>query len=324
MQNFMIKRHQITQAIRFALVEEGFYELETPILGKSTPEGARDYLVPSRLYPGTFYALPQSPQIYKQLFMVAGFEKYFQIARCFRDEDLRADRQPEFTQVDIEASFIDQQDIQRLIERIMAKTFKKVLDIDVQTPFIDMSYQEAMEKYGTDKPDIRYELLIEDFSQFFSAINIPFFIGKDFAKGLLLKNGSRLTRKNIDAYTNLVKKNHGEALAYVKKSEGLISGSIVKFMSEEQQASLNLNDGDLLFIVPGSFDNVAQSLGALRIALANDFNLIPEEISSMIMKKYNNYKYPSPDKILEFFQLNDWREFNDDFTKVEINLMGLY
>ncbi len=258
------------------MVEEGFYELETPILGKSTPEGARDYLVPSRLDPGTFYALPQSPQIYKQLFMVAGFEKYFQIARCFRDEDLRADRQPEFTQVDIEASFVDQQDIQRLTERIMVKTFKKVLDIDIQTPFIDMSYHEAMEKYGTDKPDIRYELLIEDFSQFFRAIDIPFFIGKGFIKGLLLKNGSRLTRKNIDAYTNLVKKNHGEALAYVKKSEGLISGSIVKFMSEEQQASLNLNDGDLLFIVPGSFDNVAQSLGALRIALANDFNLIPE------------------------------------------------
>jgi len=276
MQNFLIKRHQITQAIRFALVEEGFYELETPILGKSTPEGARDYLVPSRLYPGTFYALPQSPQIYKQLFMVAGFEKYFQVARCFRDEDLRADRQPEFTQVDIEASFVDQQDIQRLIERIMVKTFKKVLDIDVQTPFINMPYQEALEKYGTDKPDMRYEMLIQDFTPFFESIDVPFFNGKDHVKGLILENGSQLTRKNIDAYTNLVKKNHGEALAYIKKSEGVISGSIVKFMSEEQQAALDLNDGDMLFLVPGSFDNVAQSLGALRIALATDFNLIPE------------------------------------------------
>jgi len=276
MQNFLIKRHQITQAIRFALVEEGFYELETPILGKSTPEGARDYLVPSRLYPGTFYALPQSPQIYKQLFMVAGFEKYFQVARCFRDEDLRADRQPEFTQVDIEASFVDQQDIQRLIERVMVKTFKKVLDIDVQAPFINMPYQEALEKYGTDKPDMRYEMLIQDFTPFFESIDVPFFNGKDHVKGLILENGSQLTRKNIDAYTNLVKKNHGEALAYIKKSEGVISGSIVKFMSEEQQAALDLNDGDMLFLVPGSFDNVAQSLGALRIALATDFNLIPE------------------------------------------------
>ncbi|PKK96517.1 MAG: aspartate--tRNA ligase, partial [Tenericutes bacterium HGW-Tenericutes-3] len=239
-------------------------------------EGARDYLVPSRLYPGTFYALPQSPQIYKQLFMVAGFEKYFQIARCFRDEDLRADRQPEFTQVDIEASFVDQEDIQRLIERVMVKTFKSVLNIDIKAPFINMSYQEAMEKYGSDKPDMRFELLIKDYTDMFKSIDVPFFNGKDYVKGLLLENGSQLTRKNIDAYTNVVKKNHGDALAYIKKADGVISGSIVKFMTEEQQNALHLNDGDMLFIVPGSFDDVSQSLGALRIALATDFNLIPE------------------------------------------------
>ena len=143
MQNYLMKRHEITQAIRSVLVDEGFLEIETPILGKSTPEGARDYLVPSRLYPGTFYALPQSPQIYKQLFMVAGLEKYFQIARCFRDEDLRADRQPEFTQVDIEASFVDMDDIQTVVEKIMVKTFKKVLNIEIKAPFLRMSYQEA-------------------------------------------------------------------------------------------------------------------------------------------------------------------------------------
>ncbi|MBU1094037.1 MAG: aspartate--tRNA ligase [Firmicutes bacterium] len=278
MQNFMIKRHQITQAIRQTLVDEGFYELETPILGKSTPEGARDYLVPSRLYPGTFYALPQSPQIYKQLFMVAGFEKYFQVARCFRDEDLRADRQPEFTQIDIEASFVDQQDVQEIVEKVMVNTFKKVLNVEVKTPFLQMTYQEAMEKYGNDKPDMRYELLIQDYSKFFQPIDIPFFNEKDFVKGLLVENGSHLTRKNIDTYTDLVKKNHGEALAYLKMTDGVISGSIVKFLSDEQQTQLGLKNGDILFLVPGTFDRVASALGALRIALANDFKLIPEGV----------------------------------------------
>lgn len=278
MQNFMIKRHQITQAIRQTLVDECFYELETPILGKSTPEGARDYLVPSRLYPGTFYALPQSPQIYKQLFMIAGFEKYFQVARCFRDEDLRADRQPEFTQIDIEASFVDQADVQALVEKVMVNTFKKVLDVDVQSPFIQMSYQEALEKYGTDKPDMRYELLIQDFSDFFKSIDIPFFNDRDFVKGLLVENGSHLTRKNIDAFTDLVKKNHGEALAYVKKSDNAISGSVAKFMSEAEQQALNLKNGDILFLVPGTFDRVSSALGALRIAIANEFKLIPDDV----------------------------------------------
>ncbi len=278
MQNFMIKRHQITQAIRSTLVDEGFYELETPILGKSTPEGARDYLVPSRLYPGTFYALPQSPQIYKQLFMIAGFEKYFQVARCFRDEDLRADRQPEFTQIDIEASFVDQSDVQEVVEKVMVQTFKKVLDIDVKAPFVQMSYQEAMEKYGTDKPDMRYELLLQDYTDFFKSIDIPFFNDREFVKGLLVENGSHLTRKNIDALTDLVKKNHGEALAFVKMSEGVISGSIVKYMSEEEQSSLGLNNGEILFLVPGKFDNVSSALGALRIAIATEFKLIPEGV----------------------------------------------
>ncbi|MCF7930013.1 MAG: aspartate--tRNA ligase [Acholeplasmataceae bacterium] len=278
MQNFMIKRHQITQAIRQTLVDEGFYELETPILGKSTPEGARDYLVPSRLYPGTFYALPQSPQIYKQLFMIAGFEKYFQVARCFRDEDLRADRQPEFTQIDIEASFVEQIDVQELVEKVMVNTFKKVLNVEVQRPFIQMSYQEAMEKYGTDKPDMRYELLIKDYSHFFKTIDVPFFNDRDFVKGLLVENGSHLTRKNIDALTDIVKKNHGEALAYVKNSDGIISGSIVKFMSESEQDALGLKQGDILFLVPGSFDRVSSALGALRIAIANEFKLIPNDV----------------------------------------------
>ena len=276
MQNYLMKRHEITQAIRQVLVDEGFLELETPILGKSTPEGARDYLVPSRLYPGTFYALPQSPQIYKQLFMVAGLERYFQIARCFRDEDLRADRQPEFTQVDIEASFIDMADIQAIIEKIMVKTFKKVLNIDIQTPFLKMSYQEAMEKYGSDKPDMRYELLIQDYNHVFKSIDLTLFNGKSHVRGLLFEKGQTITRKRIDQYTEVVKKNHGDMLAYIRMQDGQVTGSIAKLLTEEQVKSLNLTDGSILFLVAGEFEPVSQALGALRIEIANEFKLIDE------------------------------------------------
>ncbi len=276
MQNFLMKRHQITQAIREVLVGEGFYEMETPILGKSTPEGARDYLVPSRLYPGTFYALPQSPQIYKQLFMVAGMEKYFQVARCFRDEDLRADRQPEFTQIDIEQSFVDMEDIQGLIERIMKHTFKKVLNVDVATPFIRMSYQEAMERFGSDKPDLRYGLEIFDAKPLLNGVDIPFFQGKEHIRGLILEQGSTITRKRIDQYTDVVKKNHGEALAYLRLQDGQYSGSIVKFFNEPDLKQLPLKEGNIMFLVPGLFDHVSSALGALRIELGNEFKMIPE------------------------------------------------
>ena len=282
MQNFLIKRHEITQAIRQVLVDEGFYELETPMLGKSTPEGARDFLVPSRLYPGHFYALPQSPQIYKQLFMVAGFEKYFQMARCFRDEDLRADRQLEFTQVDIEASFVDQEDIQALVEKIMVHTFKKVLNVDVKAPFLRMSYMDALTYYGSDKPDLRYEMKIADYTEFFKPIDIALFNGKAFVKGFILETGSSITRKRIDALTHVVKKNHGEALAYIKYENQTYTGSIVKSLTEQQLLSLNLKEGNILFLVPGSFDKVSSSLGALRIELANEFNLAKENTFSFL------------------------------------------
>jgi aspartyl-tRNA synthetase len=275
MQNFMIKRHEITQAIRSVLVEEGFYEMETPILGKSTPEGARDYLVPSRLYPGHFYALPQSPQIYKQLFMVAGFEKYFQIARCFRDEDLRADRQPEFTQVDIEASFVDMNDVQAIVEKVLVKTFKKVLNVDVKAPFLKMSFQESMEKYGNDKPDMRYEMLISDYTNFFREIDLPLFNNKEQVRGIILEQGL-VTRKRLDQLSELVKKNHGDALAFIKLSEGQFSGSIAKYLDEYQLKRLNLKEGNTLFLVPGQFENASSALSALRIELANEFKLIPE------------------------------------------------
>lgn len=282
MQNFLIKRHQITQAIRSVLVEEGFLELETPILGKSTPEGARDYLVPSRLYAGHFYALPQSPQIYKQLFMVAGLEKYFQVARCFRDEDLRADRQPEFTQIDIEASFVDMDDIQQVIEKIMVRTFKQVLNVDIKVPFLKMSYQEAMETYGSDKPDMRYELHIKDYLPYLKSSEIPLFAGREHVRGLYVENAENITRKKIDSYTDLVKKNHGDMLAYVRMQNGQYSGSIVKFLSEEVLQSLELKEGSILFLVAGEFEKVSSALGALRIALAEELQLIPNDVYKFV------------------------------------------
>jgi aspartyl-tRNA synthetase len=277
MQNFLVKRHQITQAIRSVLVDEGFLELETPILGKSTPEGARDYLVPSRLYPGTFYALPQSPQIYKQLFMVAGLERYFQVARCFRDEDLRADRQPEFTQIDIEASFVDMEDVQHIVEKILVKTFKKVLNLDIHAPFIRMSYHDAMAAYGSDKPDMRYELLLSDFTDRLASAGITLFQGRETIRGLVVDDAEKITRKRIDQYTELVKKNHGDMLAYVKFVNGEYSGSIAKQLDAQKLTSLGLNNGQMVFLVAGEFEKASNALGALRIEIANEFNLIPKD-----------------------------------------------
>jgi aspartyl-tRNA synthetase len=207
--------------------------------------------------------------------MVAGFEKYFQIARCFRDEDLRADRQPEFTQVDIEASFVDMNDVQEIVEKVLVKTFKKVLNVDVKAPFLKMTFQESMEKYGNDKPDMRYEMLIEDYTEYFKTIDLPLFNGKEQVRGIILEQGL-VTRKKMDQLTELVKKNHGETLTSIKYSEGQYSGSIVKFLNEVELKGLYLKEGNTLFLVPGQFDQVSSALSALRIELANEFKLIPE------------------------------------------------
>ncbi|MFA5719954.1 MAG: aspartate--tRNA ligase [Acholeplasmataceae bacterium] len=265
-QHYIIKRHQITQAIREVLLNEEFFELETPILGKSTPEGARDFLVPSRLYHGSYYALPQSPQLYKQLYMVSGFLKYFQFAKCFRDEDLRSDRQLEFTQVDIECSFVDMDDILSLGERMMKHTFKKVLNIDLNTPFLRMSYKDAIKNYGSDKPDIRYDLKLEDAN----LEHIPFLEGKVVRKITL--HGVDLTRKEIDALTLEGKKNHLEGLAYLKQENNQLSGSIRKFFDASP-----LEDNQLVLYGFGdTYESVSIGLGAIRRALAKQLNLIDE------------------------------------------------
>jgi aspartyl-tRNA synthetase len=275
MQNYLIKRSQITQAVREALLVEGFNEFETPILGKSTPEGARDFLVPSRIYPGEFYALPQSPQIYKQLYMVAGFEKYFQIARCFRDEDLRADRQLEFTQVDIETSFLSEQDIQAMIERVLQHTFKKVLNYDIDFPIPRLSYEKAISLYGSDKPDLRFGLLLNTYTDMFAPFEIPFFSDKSI-RGFVIPNGAHLTRKELDQFTLSVKKNHGEALAYLKYINQELSGSILKFITDPKALvdTLGLNDQDLLCLVVGKdYAKASNAAGALRKEVGEYMNL---------------------------------------------------
>ena len=231
-------RHQVTKAMRDFLDGEGFLDVETPILTKSTPEGARDYLVPSRVHPGEFYALPQSPQIFKQLLMVGGFEKYYQIARCFRDEDLRADRQPEFTQVDMEMSFMSQDDIIALMESMMKKVMKDVKGLDVETPFPRMTYQEAIDRFGSDKPDTRFEMELTDLSEIVKDSSFKVFAGAVSSggqvKAINVKNGSsQYSRKDIDALTEFAAVYGAKGLAWLKAEEEGLKGPIAKFVTEE-------------------------------------------------------------------------------------------
>lgn len=274
MQKYFITKSKITQAVREYLTSEDFLELETPILAKSTPEGARDYLVPSRLYEGEFYALPQSPQIFKQLYMIAGFEKYFQIARCFRDEDLRADRQPEFTQIDIETSFLTDTEIQSIVEGMFKHVFKKVLDIDLVTPFRRIKYEDAMNTYGSDKPDLRFGMELFDCTNLFN--HIEFMDG--VIKGITVKNANHYTRKNIDELTNLAKKYKAKGLAYLRYQDNTLSGSIMKFLDEAKQKeiidTLKLENGDLVLITYGKLKIVQISLGALRSFIAKKENML--------------------------------------------------
>src|SRR5690554_409616 len=273
-QKYLIERHKIVQSVRNVLVNRGFYELETPFLGRSTPEGARDYLVPSRIHPGNFYALPQSPQIYKQLFMVAGFEKYFQITKCFRDEDLRADRQPEFTQIDIEASFIDEKDIMNLAEELVIDTFNNVLNLKVEGNFDQITFNDAMKHYGTDKPDRRFNMIINDYTNHFNNIDIPLFNDEKYIAGIVVDDASFYSRKKLDELTNIVKKHNAKALAFVKNNNNEFSGSIVKNLNDEQLKALNLEDNQMLLLIPGEFETVSNALGVLRLKVAKDLELI--------------------------------------------------
>lgn len=273
MQNYLIMKSKITNAIREYLVSQEFLELETPILAKSTPEGARDFLVPSRLHPGEFYALPQSPQIFKQLYMVAGFERYFQIAKCFRDEDLRADRQLEFNQIDIETSFLNDREIQTIIEGLFKHLFKKVLNVDIPTPFVRMTYNDAMNIYGSDKPDIRFDMKLIDVKELFK--NVEFMASKEACKAIIAD--SIYTRKQIDEYTRVMKVNHAGGLAYLKYENDTLSGSFMKFLTEDDVkkviATLNLKNGQTVFVIADKLNVTNQALGALRKLIAKELNL---------------------------------------------------
>ncbi len=279
--NFIL-RHKISQTIREYLNKEGFLEIETPFLTKSTPEGARDFLVPARLAHGCFYALPQSPQIFKQILMVAGFDKYYQIARCFRDEDLRADRQLEFTQVDMEMSFIDEQDIMTIVEQMLAKIFKDVLGKEIQTPFLRMPYDEAMLRFGSDKPDTRFAMEIKDFTK--ELANCGFGVFKNViakgnvVRGLCITGGAKFSRSEIDGLTKFVGEFGAKGLAWMKITANGAESNIVKFFTKEEIdtiiSKLEAKDGDLVVFLADEVDIVAQGLGALRLKMGKQLGLI--------------------------------------------------
>ncbi|TVT29332.1 aspartate--tRNA ligase [Salinicoccus cyprini] len=286
LQNILKLRHQLNRSVRNFLDNEDFIDIETPVLSKSTPEGARDYLVPSRVHEGEFYALPQSPQIYKQLLMLSGMEKYYQIVKCFRDEDLRADRQPEFTQIDIEMSFTDEEQMLALNERMISQVMRDVKGIEVTTPFPRMTYHEAMAEYGVDKPDTRFELKLNDLSAFAETIDFKVFRSAvengGMVKAIVVKGEeSRFSRKDIDKLEGYVKTYGAKGLAWLKVKEDALNGPIAKFFNEQNQADLfeklSLENGDLVLFVADSEKVVHASLGNLRNKLARDLDLIPQD-----------------------------------------------
>ena len=284
MQRMIALRHKIVKICRDYFDEQGFLEIETPILTKSTPEGARDYLVPSRVHPGKFYALPQSPQQYKQLLMLSGFDRYFQIARCFRDEDLRADRQPEFTQIDLEMSFLDEEQIQTIQEGFIQRVFKEVLDVDVQAPFLRLPYREAMDRFGSDKPDLRFGFELKDISDLVKDCGFGVFTSAIQAGGsvrLINLNGhaADFPRKKIDKLGDFVKTYKAKGLAWARLLDGKVTSSYQKFLTDEENAAIleraGAKDGDLVLIVGDAKDDVVfAALGALRVECAKQLGLL--------------------------------------------------
>ena len=288
--NLRIRDH-VTRIIRNFLSDEGFIEIETPILGKSTPEGARDYLVPSRVHPGSFYGLPQSPQLYKQLLMCSGFDRYYQIAKCFRDEDLRADRQPEFTQADMELSFVDVDDVIDINERLMQKVFKEVLDVDIPLPMQRLTYQEAMDRFGSDKPDTRFGMELVNVSDTVSGCDFMVFKGAlehdGSVRGINAKGLGDLGRKKIDGFVSYAKDFGAKGLAYIQlKTDGTVKSSFAKFMKEDEMEALikamDGQPGDLLLFAADQDKVVFDVLGNLRIHIAKQYDMIDESLFNFL------------------------------------------
>lgn len=302
MQQAIATRHKITKIARDYFDEHGFLEIETPILTKSTPEGARDYLVPSRVHPGKFYALPQSPQQYKQLLMLSGFDRYFQIARCFRDEDLRADRQPEFTQIDLEMSFLNEDEIMTIQEGFLQRVFKQVLDVDVQIPFLRMPWQEAMDRFGSDKPDLRFGFELKDISDLVKDCGFGVFSGPVAAGGSvrlinIQGGGEAFPRKKIDKLVEFVKTYRAKGLAWARMHNGEMTSSYAKFLTEEENQAIlrraEASDGDLILIVGDEKNSVVwAALGALRCEVAKQMELLkPKDFKFLWVTEFPMFEW---------------------------------
>ncbi len=290
-QNFKL-RHDLTMLIRNFLDSQGFWEIETPILGKSTPEGARDYLVPSRVHPGEFYGLPQSPQLYKQMLMISGVDKYFQIARCFRDEDLRADRQPEFTQLDIEMSFIDREAIMTIMEEMMAQIYRELLSVEIPTPFPRLSYAEAMERFGSDKPDLRFGMELKDISDIAKDSNFKVFAANvakgGVVKGITVKGGEHFSRRELDDLTKYAGIFGAKGMAWmvVTGGEDKVKSPIAKFFTPEQIDAIlqrmEAETGDVVMFISDNYETTCNVLGNLRNEVARRDNLIAPEANNFL------------------------------------------
>lgn len=301
LQKNLMMRSRVMGVIRSFLQDEGFLEIETPILQKSTPEGARDYLVPSRVHPGSFYALPQSPQLFKQLLMCSGYDRYFQIAKCFRDEDLRADRQPEFTQVDMEMSFVDMEDVLDVNERLIARVFKETLDVEVPLPLKRMTWQEAMDRFGSDKPDVRFGMELVDVSEVVAGCGFGVFTGAlengGSVRGINVKGQAAMSRKKIDKLVDHAKGCGAKGLAYISINEdGTYKSSFAKFMTEEELAALvsamDGQPGDLLLFAADRNKIVWEVLGSLRLQLGKEFNLYdPNEFAFLWVVDFPQFEW---------------------------------
>ena len=318
MQKNMTIRHRAYQSVRNYLSGHKFMEFETPVLMRATPEGARDFLVPSRLHKGKFYALPQSPQQYKQILMVSGYDRYFQIVKCFRDEDFRADRQPEFTQIDIEMSFIDEEDIRQIVEGLVTTVMNEVLGENLKLPFPIISYDEAMNRYGSDKPDIRFDLSLVDFSIYTERSNLETLQTADVVKAIIIPKADSFSRKVIDQLTLFVKEFSSQekkipitGLGWMKYSENDLVGGISKFfhteLKREMIKSLNISEGDLVLVAGGERETVLSTMGALRLDIAQRQQLInPEDFKPLWVSDYPLFDWDGDN--------NNWTFLHHPFT----------
>ena len=328
MQKMIATRHKVTKIARDYFDEQGFYEIETPMLTKSTPEGARDYLVPSRVHPGKFYALPQSPQQYKQLLMLSGFDRYMQIARCFRDEDLRADRQPEFTQIDLEMSFVNEDDVMDIQEGFLKRVFKEVLDVDVQTPFLRLPWREAMDRFGSDKPDMRFGFELKDISDIvkdcsFQVFSAPVAAGGSVRLINVEGGGEHFPRKKIDKLAEFVKTYKAKGLAWTRLHGGEVTSSYQKFLTEEENRAIleraGAKDGDLVLIVGDAKDEVVfAALGALRCECAKQLGILdPMDFKFLWVTEFPMFEYSEEEGRYVAMHHPFPAPMDEDFDKLE-------